>query len=289
MAKSAVSLQKRLFAHFFGANPFVGIPVADRISTRRIDDPVFLEVIKRRRPQAILEVGTWLGASAIHMARCLKACGLHSTVVVCVDTWLGSPENWNRAGPSHPEWGYQRLGLKNGYPTLYYEFLSNVVTAGCHDMVVPLPQTSDNALVMLQRTGLKFDAIFIDGAHEEEPAYKDLCNYSGLLGAGGILFGDDYPNWDGVRRAVHRFADERGLDFVAKAGRYVFAPDGDLRDGLIGIGLSDRRCEDFDTYAKRFRAAARAGDPDAAAAVRGEMEYWHPLPASRFPYEETVG
>ncbi len=285
MSAKRLNIQQQLFARWFGANPFVGIPVAEQISTRRIDDPVFAELVKYRRPRTILEVGTWLGASAIHMARCLKASGLRSSVVVCVDTWLGSPENWHRVGPSHPEWGYERLGLKNGYPRLYFEFMSNVVTAGQHDLIVPLPQTSDNALVMLQRTGLKFDMIFVDGAHEEEPAYKDLNNYTALLSENGILFGDDYPNWDGVRCAVHRYADEQGLDFVAKAGRYVFYRDDELRERLLATGMSAERCESFATYGEHYRQAQAAGDDEQMASLRRQMEYWHPLPAAQFDFQ----
>ena len=55
---------------------------------------IFLHHIERLKPNLIVEVGSWLGKSAMHMARCLGVAGLRDTHIVCVDTWLGSLEWW---------------------------------------------------------------------------------------------------------------------------------------------------------------------------------------------------
>jgi cephalosporin hydroxylase len=55
--------------------------------------PLCREVISAVRPEVIVEVGTWKGASAIHMAQTARDLGL-STQIICVDTWLGSTEHF---------------------------------------------------------------------------------------------------------------------------------------------------------------------------------------------------
>ena len=63
------------------------------------------------------EVGSWKGRSAINMARAVKTLDLPAEIV-CVDTWLGSPEHWLK---QHAEW-YKSLRIANGMPQLYYNY-----------------------------------------------------------------------------------------------------------------------------------------------------------------------
>src|SRR4029079_15072358 len=56
--------------------------------------PLFAEVIDKLKPREIVEVVTWKGASAIHMARLAQA-HQPDAVVLCIDTWLGSKEHWD--------------------------------------------------------------------------------------------------------------------------------------------------------------------------------------------------
>ena len=100
------------------------------------DDSVFREVIASTRPRLIVEVGTWKGASALHMARVTHELGL-DTRIICVDTWLGSPEHFLA---QQPEWR-ESLQMKFGFPKLYFTFLSNVVRSGYADRIIPLPTT----------------------------------------------------------------------------------------------------------------------------------------------------
>lgn len=55
-----------------------------------------------------------------------------------------------------------------------------------------------------------FDLIFVDADHSESAVYTDIANGMRMLNRYGIVMGDDY-GWDGVRLAVHRYADEHGL------------------------------------------------------------------------------
>src|SRR5262249_37008118 len=128
--------------------------------------------------------------------------------VICVDTWLGSIEHWQGCVRG---WDI-RPYLKHGYPALYYQFLANVLHSKCEDLIVPVPNTSTNAARWLHRQQVTADLVYIDGSHEEDDVYQDLCNYWKLLRPGGVLVGDDWHAfWFGVICAVNRFVRERDL------------------------------------------------------------------------------
>ena len=58
------------------------------------------------------------------MAQICRELGLEAEIV-CVDTWLGNWQHWSRT-----EGVGSRVDLRlvNGYPNLYFQFLSNVVS-----------------------------------------------------------------------------------------------------------------------------------------------------------------
>lgn len=180
------------------------------------EDPIFNELISAIRPELIIEVGTWKGASAINMARIADQLGL-PTKIVCVDTWLGSPEHFLAQEPS---WRASLL-MQNGFPRLYFTFLANVIRSGFTDRIIPLPSTSENAVVILQAKGLRPDLVYVDAAHEEEPALRDYHAYWKILSDRGALLGDDYVSWEGVTRAANRFSREVGQPIVGKFGKFV--------------------------------------------------------------------
>ncbi len=168
--------------------------------------PVFNSLICEVRPSLIIEVGTWKGASAITMAGALKVHRIASAII-CVDTWLGTFDdawvNPNIRG---------RLGLKHGYPTLYYQFLANVVKTGYSNIIIPLPSTSVVAFRWFRKVGVVADLIYIDADHDAESVYNDIRNYWQLLSPNGVLFGDDYlPVWPGVVGAVNFFSEKIGI------------------------------------------------------------------------------
>jgi hypothetical protein len=167
--------------------------------------PIFAELIEEFRPETIIEVGTWKGASAIHMAKITKSLGLN-TRIWCVDTWLGAEEFWcdQRQTPE------RNLLLKNGYPTIYYQFLSNVVHNKCEGIILPFPNTSSIGAIYFQKNNVRSSLIYIDGSHEESDVYRDLCDYWEILEKGGALFGDDFgPRWPGVMASVKRFSRKK--------------------------------------------------------------------------------
>lgn len=199
----ARELQQRLF----GEDIYAGFAPTLRKDLQGWNShhPALTREITARRPRIVIDVGVWKGASTIHMAKHMQALGLDGAVIA-VDTFLGSPEHWNR---DRPDRIFEDLGLKHGWPSLYWQFLSNVVAEGVSDLVLPVPQTSENAAVILQRLGLRAGMVHIDAAHEYEPVLRDARMYWDLLEPGGLLIGDDHP-WPGVARAARDFAAEVG-------------------------------------------------------------------------------
>ncbi|WP_287284350.1 class I SAM-dependent methyltransferase, partial [Okeania sp. SIO2G4] len=179
---------------------------------------VFAEMIPTVNPKIIIEVGVWKGQATVHMAEIATKAD-PKAIVISVDTWLGSPEHWN---PQRPDNIFLSLQLKHGYPGMYYQFLANVMWKGLENNIIPLPQTSTNAAIILKRLGVKADLIHIDAGHEFESVYLDLVNYWDLLTEGGVLIGDDFiPGWPGVKSAVEQFCSERNLKFIEDSPKYV--------------------------------------------------------------------
>lgn len=161
---------------------------------------IFENWIQVLQPKTIIEVGTWKGQSAITMGNVVKKMGLE-TKIFCVDTWLGATEFYTTLAHT-PERDLRKL---HGYPQVYYQFLSNVVHHGLQEVIVPVPQTSANAARIFAHHGIVADLIYIDGSHEYDDVLQDLVMYWSLLSKGGVMFGDDYLSFEGVRNAVKQF------------------------------------------------------------------------------------
>jgi hypothetical protein len=158
----------------------------------------------RSSPLVIIEVGSWKGRSAITMATILKRMGFTDFKIICIDTWLGSPEFWAES-IDDPTRGLS-LKLVNGYPSVFMTFTKNIKILGFSDNIVPLPLSSIQAVNVLSYYKITADVIYIDAAHEYEAVRQDIIAYWPLVKSGGIMMGDDYTDyWHGVVRAVKEF------------------------------------------------------------------------------------
>lgn len=172
-------------------------------------DHAFLETVYRHcpQPQLLVEVGSWLGRSAIEA--CLfytSQLGWREFTLICVDTWLGSTEHWLR-----PQ-SVAVLQPHNGYPQIYQQFLSQVALAGVSDYVLPLPQTSANGAHLIEALQLQPDWVYLDASHYTSDVLLDMDLYWPLIRPGGVLFGDDW-NWPSVRQAVQEYCEIYGLAY----------------------------------------------------------------------------
>ena len=209
-----------------GINPYAGY---DRISG---DWPAqhwgewgsghgwFGRLIEELKPSLIIEVGSFLGGSAITMGGKLKALGLNDSAVLCVDTWLAEEILWSM--PEHRA----KLKITYGTPCFYYTFLSNVIDRGLQDTVVPLRMPSVSAGRYLRKLGITAGLIYIDGCHEEGDVMRDLEMYWAILEPGGAMLIDDYqpgvPMFDGLVRDVDRFGSRKGLKMEREGEKGVF-------------------------------------------------------------------
>jgi len=190
-------------------------------STRNLDlsgwtmtepDDVFKTLILEIKPKIIIEVGTWKGLSAIHMGKIIKENKLKCKIY-CVDTWLGClrfliDDN-------------EKMDLQcvNGYPTVYYQFLYNVISCKMTDIIKPIPNTSSVACQLFHRHKIKADLIFLDGSHNEKDLLLDIKNYQSLLSERGVMFGDDYSrNHPSVKKAIYDYAriHEKEIELIMK-------------------------------------------------------------------------
>lgn len=174
-------------------------------------DGLYEAWINNYKPNLIVEVGSFLGYSAIKMAKEVQRLGL-PTKVICVDTWLGSPEHYRMYKQKEDV----RIGYKNGYPTLYQKFVTGVIESGVQDVIIPFPYPSSVAYKILKNVfstiDIQPDFIFLDGSHEENDVYMDLFYYYELLKPGGSLWGDDY-GWEGVHKALNSFKNNNGVNY----------------------------------------------------------------------------
>jgi len=176
---------------------------------------VFRDVVQSEKPREIVEVGTWIGRSAVEMSSIQRKLGIDESVTVCVDTWLGYPD-WREWEGDRVIWKHQffeSLRIENGFPRLYDTFAKAIVFHELEEFIVPFPATSTQAYKWMKARDVRPDLIYIDGDHSEIQTYEDMKNYYDLLPSGKLMFGDDYddPTWGGVTRAVDRFVKDRGI------------------------------------------------------------------------------
>lgn len=210
-------------------NPFADFPHQDYPVDMQgwgSSDPLFSQLIEAVAPRLVLEVGTWKGASALHMAELIKKQrasvepAQQGFAIVCIDTWLGGVEH---ADPSI-SLGFS-VPRKYGRIELYHQFLANVIHQKHQDCIVPFPSTSLIAARFFRKVGIKADLIYIDASHDEEDVYADVSSYWNILRPGGVMFGDDWdagPVGYGVICAVNRFVKEHELAFQVQGNKWWF-------------------------------------------------------------------
>lgn len=130
-------------------------------------------------PIAMLEIGSWQGASACWLLD--RIVGPRGGRLTCVDTFEGSSE--------HAAWLADVTGRAGA--TIEALFDANVALTGRAAQLRKLVGASQETLPGLH--GERFDAIYVDGAHEAKFVIQDAVLSWGLLAPGGCLLFDDVP------------------------------------------------------------------------------------------------
>ncbi|CAD6218501.1 unnamed protein product [Miscanthus lutarioriparius] len=227
---------------FDGESPYAGFPpnhtaallhpAAARPRGWGSTGAVFAELIKAVRPEVIVELGAFLGASALHMAAVSRNLSL-SPAILCIDDFRGWPAFRDRFRRDVPP-------QRHGDALLLPQFMSNVVAAaaavaGAEDdddavsrpRVLPLPFSTASALRALCQWGVYADLIEVDAGHDFHSAWADINLAWAVLRPGGVMFGHDYftsADDRGVRRAVTLFAKVKGLAVRPHGQHWVLSP-----------------------------------------------------------------
>lgn len=187
------------------------------------DHPILPWTIENLKPSLIIEVGSWKGRSAINMAKKMKSMNSDGEIL-CIDTWLGSPEHWMGRQDS-----WNSLRIVNGRPNLYDTFLNNVIANECEKYITPFPLTSEAAYFVLNKLSVKSKMIYIDAGHEYTSVIKDIEMYWQLLEDGGVMILDDYIAWHGVTKAVNEFAYKNNIQPFGENGKVVLNKNSELK------------------------------------------------------------
>lgn len=135
----------------------------------------------------LVEVGSWMGCSAVYLAQAVQRSG-KKLQVVCVDPWK--------------PWGHEVLDpvVEAHGGDLFEVFWRNVERYGVQDVITPLRMGSVIASDLFLAGQVHF--VFLDGDHSLEAVRAEVRAWLPKLKPGGILAGHDYDRPATVRRGV---------------------------------------------------------------------------------------
>ena len=134
-----------------------------------------VNIFDEKKEGKFVEVGTWMGKSASHMA--VEIANSQKNIkFYCVDTWEGSPEHQNDEA------------VRTN--TLYDVFLKNIEPV--KEYIIPIRNTSEMASQQFEDESLDF--IFIDAGHTYEDVKNDIRNWYPKLKENGFISEFFEPN-----------------------------------------------------------------------------------------------
>ena len=168
-----------------------------------------------------LEIGSWLGLSAITVANGLVANLNLDARVQCVDTWQGSG------------------GLEDQLAAVHHDpfeaFLANVRQARMEHFIQPLRGRSVETAASIPDRSL--DAVFVDGDHSYEGCRADLAAWYPKLRQTGRMFGHD------VATGNHHQIDARRQFGTTRAERFAQQPLPAIAENRVAHFARDRQSQ----------------------------------------------
>lgn len=155
------------------------------IATWPDSDPLklFSFIISKSKNGSFVEVGSWMGCSAVCMA--VEIINSNKNIQIhCIDHWKGSPEH-------HETYSVEFLD------SLFSEFKKNIEPV--KSLIQIHRMESIEASELFENNSLQF--VYIDANHSYESVVQDILSWMPKVRTGGFIGGDDF-NLDGVRKAV---------------------------------------------------------------------------------------
>lgn len=136
----------------------------------------------------VVEVGSWLGKSAIFLANQIKEKGINADFY-CVDIWEGT------TGDSDID---KIIKMHGG--SVYDIFLGNIEKCGVSDFIKPIKKDSVSASRKFKNNSLDF--CFIDALHTYEAVKEDIKTWLPKVKPGKYIGGHDADR-ECVQRALN--------------------------------------------------------------------------------------
>lgn len=159
---------------------------------------VLAGLIKKHDVRTVLEIGSFLGLSAIWFAQRVEK-------VTCIDPW---EETATEANGNNLVETLRRMGTPKDF---YHVFLHNIQEFQVADKIIPIRATSESTPLMYPGFLTGFDLVYIDGDHSPKGITSDLVIYGEI--AQKVLCGDDYADRPefGVVPAVNNYVPKHEL------------------------------------------------------------------------------
>lgn len=144
------------------------------------EDLYDLWAAKLKDGDVVVELGSYLGRSALYLASLIVQSGKH-VKIVCVDLW---PDE------------------------MFEQFRCNTMQAGFASVIVPIRMDSVEAASIV-RSDLA--AVFVDADHSYEGCLRDIHAWYPKVRAGGMIAGHDFggESFPGVTKAVGEVFGDR--------------------------------------------------------------------------------
>jgi predicted O-methyltransferase YrrM len=179
-----------------------------------INAAAFWAVIAEKRPETVVEIGSYLGRSSALIGLSLqKFC--HNPRLVSIDPHTGDRQQ------------KEILGVDE-LPTAQL-FALHMAGMGLKEMVDMRISTSRDVALTWNDP---IDLIFVDGWHSYDAVLEDGCSWSPYLSSDGLVCFDDYGTYPEVKEAVIKTCKDMQLQFYgtvttqAWAGRRPTPPPG---------------------------------------------------------------
>jgi predicted O-methyltransferase YrrM len=152
----------------------------------------FYDWISEKQYKRMAEVGVWKGHSISHLAYYNKDAEIYA-----IDLFEDSDiEKYEPDLKRHVE----------NITKIYNEYLT---LKGTRDLIKDIRACSWEAASLFEDE--YFDFVFIDADHEYSSVKKDIEAWFPKVRKGGILAGHDYPNWEGVKKAVDEYSENNKI------------------------------------------------------------------------------